>query len=112
MPENNNRLFLLDAFALIYRAYFAFSRNPRINSKGENTSAVFGFVNTLLDLLQKEDPSHIAVVFDAPGKTFRNDDFKDYKANRNEMPEGIRWAIPIIIDIIKAFKIPVISHEG
>ena len=112
MPENNNRLFLLDAFALIYRAYFAFSRNPRINSKGENTSAVFGFVNTLLDLLQKEDPSHIAVVFDAPGKTFRNDDFQDYKANRNEMPEGIRWAIPIIIDIIKAFKIPVISHEG
>lgn len=112
MPENNNRLFLLDAFALIYRAYFAFSRNPRINSKGQNTSAVFGFVNTLLDLLQKEEPSHIAVVFDAPGKTFRNDDFPEYKANRNEMPEGIRWAIPIIIDIIKAFKIPVISKEG
>ena len=112
MAENNNRLFLLDAFALIYRAYFAFSRNPRINSKGENTSAVFGFVNTLLDLLQKEDPSHIAVVFDAPGKTFRNDEFPEYKANRNEMPEGIRWAIPIIIDIIKAFKIPVISKEG
>ena len=112
MPENNNSLFLLDAFALIYRAYFAFSRNPRINSKGDNTSAVFGFVNTLLDLLQKEDPSHIAVVFDAPGKTFRNDEFPEYKANRNEMPEGIRWAIPIIIDIIKAFKIPVISKEG
>ena len=112
MAENNKRLYLLDAFALIYRAYFAFSRNPRINSKGQNTSAVFGFVTTLIDLLQSEKPSHIAVVFDAPGPTFRVQEYAEYKAHRDEMPEGIRWAIPIIIDIIKAFNIPVLSKEG
>lgn len=112
MAENDKRLFLLDAFALIYRAYFAFSRNPRMNSKGQNTSAVFGFVNTLIDLLQSENPSHIAVVFDAPGPTFRVQEYAEYKAHRDEMPEGIRWAIPVIIDIIKAFNIPVLSKEG
>jgi DNA polymerase-1 len=112
MQENDKKLFLLDAFALIYRAYFAFSRNPRMNSKGQNTSAVFGFVNTLIDLLQTKKPSHIAVVFDAPGPTFRVKEYAEYKAHRDEMPEGIRWAIPIIIDIIKAFNIPVLSKEG
>lgn len=112
MKSTEKNLYLLDAFALIYRAYFAFSRNPRINSKGENTSAVFGFVNTLIDLLTNEKPSHLAVVFDAPGPTFRTTDFAEYKANRDEMPEGIRWAIPIIIEILDAFKIPVIKLEG
>jgi DNA polymerase-1 len=112
MQQNDKKLFLLDAFALIYRAYFAFSRNPRMNSKGQNTSAVFGFVNTLIDLLQTKKPSHIAVVFDAPGPTFRVKEYAEYKAHRDEMPEGIRWAIPIIIDIIKAFNIPVLSKEG
>ncbi len=82
MPENDKKLFLLDAFALIYRSYFAFSRNPRLTSKGQNVSAVFGFVNTLIDLLQKEKPSHIGVVFDAPGPTFRVDDYAEYKAHR------------------------------
>ena len=112
MKNNDKRLYLLDAFALIYRAYFAFSRNPRMNSKGQNTSAVFGFVNTLIDLLQSETPSHVAVVFDAPGPTFRVQEYAEYKAHRDEMPEGIRWAIPVIIDIIKAFNIPVLSKTG
>jgi len=112
MAENDKRLFLLDAFALIYRSYFAFSKNPRMTSKGENTSAVYGFVNTLIDLLQKEKPSHIGVVFDAPGPTFRVDDFAEYKAHREEMPEGIRWAIPHIKDILKAFNIPILILPG
>jgi DNA polymerase-1 len=112
MESNEKRLFLLDAFALIYRSYFAFSRNPRINSKGQNTSAVFGFTNTLIDLLLNEDPTHIAVVFDAPGPTFRSDDFSEYKANRDEMPEGIRWAIPVIFELLEAFDIPTIKLEG
>jgi DNA polymerase-1 len=112
MPENDKKLFLLDAFALIYRSYFAFSKNPRMTSKGENTSAVYGFVNTLIDLLQKEKPTHIGVVFDAPGPTFRVDDFADYKAHREEMPEGIRWAIPHIKDILTAFNIPILILPG
>lgn len=112
MPENDKKLFLLDAFALIYRSYFAFSRNPRLTSKGQNVSAVFGFVNTLIDLLQKEKPSHIGVVFDAPGPTFRVDDYAEYKAHREEMPEGIRWAIPYIKDIISAFNIPILIKPG
>lgn len=112
MAENDKRLFLLDAFALIYRSYFAFSKNPRMTSKGENTSAVYGFVNTLIDLLQKEKPTHIGVVFDAPGPTFRVDDFADYKAHREEMPEGIRWAIPHIKEILKAFNIPILILPG
>ncbi len=112
MPENDKKLFLLDAFALIYRSYFAFSRSPRLTSKGQNVSAVFGFVNTLIDLLQKEKPSHIGVVFDAPGPTFRVDDYAEYKAHREEMPEGIRWAIPYIKDIITAFNIPILIKPG
>lgn len=89
--ESDKKLFLLDAFALIYRAYFAFSRKPRVNSRGENTFAAFGFMNALLDVLKKENPTHLAVVFDAPGgATNRMEDFADYKANREEMPEDIR----------------------
>jgi DNA polymerase-1 len=111
--ESDKKLFLLDAFALIYRAYFAFSRNPRINSRGENTSAAFGFTNALLDVLKKEKPTHLAVVFDAPGgATNRMDDFADYKANREEMPEDIRNMLEPIKEIIQAFNIPILLKEG
>jgi len=106
------RLFLLDAFALIYRAYFAFSKNPRINSRGENTSAIYGFVNTLQELLQKENPSHIAVVFDVAAPTVRHEAFTEYKANREAMPEDIRWALPWIHKVIEAYNIPAIGVEG
>ena len=88
MPENNKKLFLLDAFALIYRAYFAFSNNHRVNSKGLNTSAILGFTNTLLEVLKKENPGYIAVVFDTAKPTVRHVEFADYKANREEMPEN------------------------
>jgi DNA polymerase I len=112
MPENNKKLFLLDAFALIYRAYFAFANNHRINSKGLNTSAVLGFTNTLLEVLKKEKPTHIAVVFDTPEQTVRHIEFTDYKANREEMPEDLALAIPYIIKVIEGFNIPVISKPG
>ena len=85
-PDHPKKLFLLDAFALIYRAYYAFIKNPRLNSKGQNTSAAFGFTNAMLDIIKKENPTHIAVVFDAPGDTNRVSDFSDYNANREEMP--------------------------
>ncbi len=112
--ENNNdkKLFLLDAFALIYRAYFAFSNNHRINSKGLNTSAMLGFTNTLLEVLKKEKPSHIAVVFDTAAPTQRHIDFTAYKANREEMPDDLRKSIPYIIKIIEGFNIPVIGIDG
>jgi DNA polymerase-1 len=110
--DTPKKLFLLDAYALIYRAYFAFSSNPRITSKGLNTSAVFGFTNTLLEILTKEKPSHIAVVFDMEGPTVRHDDFADYKANREEMPEDLRASIPLITDLIKGFNIPIIGVPG
>ena len=108
----DKKLFLLDAFALIYRSYFAFSSNPRINSKGFNTSAIFGFTNTLLEILNKEKPTHIAVVFDKEGPTLRHDDFADYKANREEMPEDLRASLPMIIDLIKGFNIEILGLEG
>jgi len=112
-PKTDKKLFLLDAFALIYRAYFAFSKNPRVNSLGENTSAAFGFTNALLDVLNKEKPTHIAVVFDAPGgATNRQEDFAEYKANRHEMPEDIRNMIEPIKDIVRAFKIPLLYKDG
>jgi len=112
-PDKDKKLFLLDAFALIYRAYFAFSKNPRVNSKGENTSAAFGFTTALLDILNKEKPSHIAVVFDAPGgATNRQADFADYKAHREEMPEDIRNMINPIKAIVEAFNIPLLLKEG
>lgn len=111
--DTDKKLFLLDAFALIYRAYFAFSKNPRVNSRGENTSAAFGFTNALIDVLKKEKPTHMAVVFDAPGgATNRQDDFADYKANREEMPEDIRNMLEPIKKIIEAFNIPILLKEG
>lgn len=106
------KLFLLDAYALIYRAYFAFSKNPRINSKGFNTSAIFGFTNTLLEVLHKEQPTHIAVVFDLEGPTQRHEAFEAYKANREEMPEDLRASIPYIFKLIEGFRIPAISLQG
>ena len=96
------RLFLLDAYALIYRSYYAFIKNPRINSKGINTSAILGFVNTLEELLRKENPSHIAVGFDPQGPTFRHEAYEQYKAQREETPEVIRYSVPIIKEIIQA----------
>jgi DNA polymerase-1 len=112
---DDKRLFLLDAFALIYRAYYSFISNPRINSKGLNTSAAFGFTLTLLDLLNKENPSHIAVVFDPPSgdqENFRVEQYAAYKANREAMPEDIRRAIPYIKSIIQGFRIPTLEVEG
>jgi len=106
------KLFLLDAYALIYRAYYGFIKNPRINSKGENTSAVLGFVNTLEEILNKENPQYIGVAFDPSGPTFRHETFPEYKAQREETPEGIRFAVPIIKDILKAYRIPVIEVAG
>lgn len=106
------KLFLLDAFALIYRSYYAFIKNPRYNSKGLNTSAILGFTNTLLEVLEKQKPSHIAVVFDPKGKTFRHEEYSEYKAQRPPMPEEIRSSIPYIEDILKGFNIPALSVEG
>ena len=108
----DKRLFLLDAYALIYRAYFAFAKVPMVNSKGMNTSAIFGFLSTLLDLLDKEKPSHLAVVFDMAGPTDRAVEFEFYKANREEMPEDIRNSIPYIHRILDAFNIPTLGLEG
>ena len=99
-----DRLFLLDAYALIYRAYYAFIKSPRINSKGLNTSAILGFVNTLEEVLNKEHPSHIGVAFDPAGP--------EYKAQREETPEAIRTAVPIIKDIIRAYRIPILEVAG
>lgn len=112
MPENTKKLFLLDAFALIYRAYFAFGNNQRYNSKGLNTSTMLGFTNTLIEILEKQKPSHIAVVFDAPVATNRSLEFSNYKANRQEMPEDIRKALPYVKQIIEAFKIPILLKDG
>ncbi|MFR3549743.1 MAG: 5'-3' exonuclease H3TH domain-containing protein, partial [Coprobacter sp.] len=106
------KLFLLDAYALIYRSYYAFIKNPRINSKGVNTSAIFGFVNTLEDVLKKENPSHIAVGFDPSGPTFRHEAYELYKAQREETPEVIRQSVPIIKEIIRAYNIPIIEVPG
>ncbi|MDR0828664.1 MAG: DNA polymerase I, partial [Prevotellaceae bacterium] len=107
-----NRLFLLDAYALIYRAYYAFLKNPRVNSKGFNTSAIFGFVNSLEDVLKRENPSHIAVAFDPAGKTFRHEAYEQYKAQRLQTPEDIRLSIPIIKQIIEAYGIPIFQVAG
>lgn len=106
-----DKLFLLDAYALIYRTYYAFIKNPRINSKGMNTSAVMGFVNTLNEILTKEHPTHIGVAFDH-GKTFRDEAFPAYKAQREETPEDIRASVPVIKDIITAMNIPVLQADG
>ena len=106
------KLYLLDAYALIYRAYYAFIKNPRINSKGENTSAILGFVNTLEEVIAKGQPTHIGVAFDPHGGTFRHEAFPQYKAQREETPEAIRFAVPIIKDILKAYRIPVLEVPG
>jgi DNA polymerase-1 len=111
-PHHDKKLFLLDAFALIYRAYYAFVKNPRINSKGQNTSAAFGFTNAMLDLIKKENPSHIAVVFDSPGLTKRAEEFETYKAHREAMPEDISKMIEPIKAIIEAFNIPILLSPG
>ncbi|MHC2990914.1 DNA polymerase I [Pontibacter sp. HJ8] len=112
MSEPRKKLFLLDALALIYRAHFAFSKNPRINSKGMNTGAALGFTNTLVEVLQKEKPTHIGVAFDSAAKTFRHDNFAAYKANRQAMPEDISLAIPYCKKIVEAFNIPVLILDG
>lgn len=106
------KLFLLDAYALIYRAYYGFIKSPRINSKGENTSAVLGFVNTLEEILTKENPDYIGVAFDPKGGTFRHEIFPEYKAQREETPEGIRFAVPIIKELLEAYRIPVLEVAG
>lgn len=106
------KLFLLDAFALIYRAYFAFSNNPRVNSKGLNTSAVFGFTNTLLDVIKKEQPTHIAVVFDTAEPTVRHTEYTEYKANREEMPEDLAASLPYIFDLLEGLNITTLKSDG
>lgn len=106
-----DKLFLIDAYALIYRSYYAFIKNPRINSKGLNTSAIMGFLNTLNEVLTKEKPAYIGVAFDH-GKTFRNDAYPAYKAQREETPEDIRASVPIIKEILKAYKIPILQVDG
>ncbi len=106
------RLFLIDAYAFIYRAYYAFIKKPRINSKGFDTSAVLGFVNTLEEVLGKERPTHIGVAFDLAAPTFRHEAFSDYKAQREETPEAIRAAVPVIRDIIRAYRIPILEAAG
>ena len=110
--NEDKRLFLLDAYALIYRAYFAFSKTPLVNSKGQNVSAVSGFTSTLFDLMKREKPTHIAVVFDAAAETTRAAEHSFYKANRQEMPEDIQTAVPYIKEIIKAFHIPILEYDG
>lgn len=110
--EQTTKLFLLDAYALIYRAYYAFIRNPRVNSKGLNTSAILGFVNTLEEVLNKEQPTHIGIAFDPAGPTFRHKAFEDYKAQREATPEDIKLAVPIIKEIIKAYHIPILEVAG
>lgn len=107
-----NKLFLLDAYALIYRSYYAFIKNPRMTSKGVNTSAIFGFVNTLEEVLRKENPTHIAVAFDPAGPTFRHTQFESYKAQREATPEDIKTAIPVIKKILEAYRIPILEVEG
>ncbi len=107
-----DKLFLLDAYALIYRSYYAFIKNPRINSKGLNTSAIMGFVNTLQEVLTKEQPTHLGVAFDPHGPTFRSEAFPAYKAQREETPEDIRKAVPIIKDLLKAWNIPILQVDG
>jgi len=106
------KLLLIDAYALVYRAYYAFIKNPRVNSKGLNTSAIFGFVNILNDVLTKVNPSHIGVAFDPAGPTFRHEAYEQYKAQRESTPEDIRLSVPIIKEIIKAFKIPILEVPG
>ena len=112
MDKPLKKLFLLDAYALIYRAHFAFTKTPRINSKGHNTSVPFGFSNTLLEVIQKQKPTHIGVAFDTTAKTFRDEIYTEYKSTRQETPEDIRYGIPICKEIIRGFNIPILELDG
>lgn len=112
MDKPSKKLFLLDAYALIYRAHFAFTKTPRINSKGHNTSVPFGFTNTLLEVIQKQKPTHIGVAFDTAAKTFRDEIYAEYKSTRQETPEDIRYGIPICKEIIRGFNIPILELDG
>lgn len=112
MTKPDKKLFLLDAMALIYRAHFAFGKNPIVNSKGMNTGATLGFTNSLLEILNKEKPTHIAVAFDTAAPTFRHESFTEYKAHREAQPEDIQTAIPLVKDIVRAFNIPVLEQDG
>ena len=110
--SDKKKLFLLDAYALIFRAYYAFINRPIRNSKGLNTSAVFGFVSTLDEVLRKERPTHIAVAFDPPGPTFRHEIFDAYKANREATPPDIKLSVPYIKRLLELYKIPILEFEG
>lgn len=112
MSKPDKKLFLLDAMALIYRAHFAFSKNPRVNSKGVNTGAVYGFTNALLEIIQKEKPTHLGVGYDTSAPTFRHKEYEPYKAQREAQPEDIKTAQPYIRDIIRAFNIPILELDG
>lgn len=112
MSDSGKKLFLLDAMALIYRAYYALNRNPRITSKGLNTSAILGFANSLYDVIKNENPTHIGVAFDTHAPTVRHGDFAEYKANRERMPEDIASAIPYIMDLLRGFNIPILFVDG
>src|SRR5690554_8062184 len=110
--SEQKRLFLVDAYALIFRGYYAFIKNPRINSKGLDTSAIMGFMNSLLDVIKRERPDHLAVCFDKGGSSDRFEMFSEYKANRDATPEAIKIAVPYIQDILKAMHIPIMVKEG
>ncbi|MDP6922824.1 MAG: 5'-3' exonuclease H3TH domain-containing protein, partial [Lutibacter sp.] len=110
--SSQKRLFLLDAYALIFRGYYALIKNPRINSKGMDTSAILGFTNSLLDVIKREKPDHLAVAFDKGGSAARNAAFPDYKSNRQETPEAIKMAVPYIQQLLEAMHIPVIEKSG
>ena len=109
---SDKKLFLVDAYALIFRAYYAFIKNPRINSKGMNTSAVFGFTNALMEVIRSEKPTHVAVVFDPPGPTIRVEQYEEYKANRDETPEDIKLSVPWIVKVLEGLRIPVLQAPG
>ncbi|MCK4385357.1 MAG: DNA polymerase I, partial [candidate division Zixibacteria bacterium] len=110
--SQKNRLFLIDGSALVYRSYFAFIRNPLINSKGENTSAVFGFTNSIMKILKDENPDYIAVVFDTKAPTFRHEIFKDYKSTRAKMPQEMSDQLPRIREVAEDMNLPILEVEG
>lgn len=112
MTSTDKRLYLIDAYAMIFRGYFAFIKNPRITTKGINTSAIFGFTNSLIELIKRDRPTHLAVVFDVGRTNVRHDDYAEYKANRLETPEPILLAKPFINDILNAMHIPILGVEG
>jgi DNA polymerase-1 len=112
MTNSDKRLFLIDAYAMIFRGYYALIRNPRLTSKGFDTSAIFGFTNSLIELIRREKPTHLAVVFDVGKENVRTADFTEYKANRSDTPEAIKNAVPYIHRILEAMHIPILGVEG